>query len=111
MDFFISSAAAQTMGQGPGAGSLIGFLPYILIFVVFYFMLIRPQNKKMKEHQTMVSSLQKGDEVNTNGGLLGRITKLDDNYVVLEISDNVEVSVQRQSIASMVPKGTMKTLK
>lgn len=106
MSFFISDAwAAAPQGQ---PDPLMSFLPLILIFVVFYFLLIRPQTKRAKEHKKMVEGLAKGDEVVTNGGLLGRITKVGENFVDLQVADNVVVRVQRQSIATLMPKGTTK---
>ena len=107
MDFLIASAYAQD--AAPQGGGLMGFLPLILIFVVFYFMLIRPQMKRAKEHRQMVSALAKGDEVVTNGGLLGKITDISDSFVTLELSDNVEIKLQRHAVASVMPKGTIKS--
>jgi preprotein translocase subunit YajC len=93
----------------PG-GDLMAFLPMILIFVVFYFLLIRPQQKKAKEHRAMLGALQKGDEVVTAGGVVGKINKLNDQYAALEIAPSIEMNVQRSSIAQLLPKGTIKTL-
>lgn len=108
MSFFISDAmAAPAQGQGD---PLMGFLPLIVIFIVFYFLLIRPQTKKAKEHREMVAALSKGDEVVTSGGLLGRITNVGDNFVELEVADGVTVKVQRPSVATLMPKGTIKGL-
>ncbi len=107
MDFLIASAYAQD--AAPQGGGLMGFLPLILIFVVFYFMLIRPQMKRAKEHRQMVSALGKGDEVVTNGGLLGRITDIDESFVTLKVADNVEIKLQRHAVANVMPKGTMKS--
>jgi preprotein translocase subunit YajC len=108
MSFFISDAvAAAPQGQGD---ALTSFLPLIFIFVVFYFLLIRPQSKKAKEHKQMVGALAKGDEVVTNGGLLGRITKVGDNFVEVELSEGMTVKVQRQAVANLMPKGTIKGL-
>jgi preprotein translocase subunit YajC len=108
MSFFISDAmAAAPQGQGDALTSL---LPLVFIFIVFYFLLIRPQSKKAKEHKQMVEALAKGDEIVTNGGLLGRITKVGDNFVELEIAEGVTVKVQRQAAANLVPKGTIKGL-
>jgi len=108
MDFFISDAlAAAPQGQGD---PLMSFLPLIFIFVVFYFLLIRPQTKKSKEHKQMVEALAKGDEVVTSGGLLGRISKVGDNFIELEISEGVTVKVQRNAVANLMPKGTIKGL-
>jgi preprotein translocase subunit YajC len=107
MDFLIASAFAQD--AAPQGGGLMGFLPLILIFVVFYFMLIRPQMKRAKDHRQMVAALGKGDEVVTNGGLLGKITDIDESFVTLKVADNVEIRLQRQAVATVMPKGTMKT--
>ena len=109
MSFFISDAlaAAPTEAQ---ADPLMSFLPLILIFVVFYFLLIRPQTKRAKEHKKMVEALAKGDEVVTNGGMLGRITAVGDNFVQIKIADNVEVKVQKTAVANLMPKGASKEL-
>ena len=85
-------------------------LPLLLMFGIFYFLLIRPQQKKAKEHKAMVEALGKGDEVITNGGLLAKITDVDENFLTCKISDNVEVKVQRHAITSVLPKGTIKNL-
>ena len=105
----ISSAFAQAAGGIPG-GDFMTFLPMIGIFVVFYFLLIRPQQKRAKETKTMLSALQKGDEVVTAGGLVGKIAKLDEQYASVEIAPSIEVSVQRGAIAQLLPKGTIKAL-
>ena len=106
---FITPAHAQAAGGMPG-GDLMTFLPMIAIFVVFYFLLIRPQQKKAKEAKAMLDALQKGDEVVTAGGLLGRITKLNDQYATVEVAENTEIIVQRPAIAQLLPKGTIKGL-
>jgi preprotein translocase subunit YajC len=106
MDFFISSAYAQ---DAASPGGLMSFLPLIVIFAVFYFMLIRPQMKRSKEHKQLVSQLGKGDEVVTNGGLLGRITEVTDSFITLEIADNVQIKLQRQAVTTVMPKGTIKS--
>ena len=106
MDFFISSAYAQDAAP---TGGLMSFLPLIVIFAVFYFMLIRPQMKRSKEHRQLVSQLGKGDEVVTNGGLLGRITDVSESFVTLEIADNVKIKLQRQAVTNVMPKGTIKS--
>ena len=106
---FISSAYAQAPAAGGDAG-LMGFLPIILMFVLLYFLMIRPQMKRAKEQKAMIEALQKGDEVITAGGLLGRITKLSEGYITLEIANNVEVQVQRPAISLVLPKGTIKNL-
>lgn len=109
MGFFISDAWAQAASQGQ-SDPLLSFLPLILIFVVFYFLLIRPQSKRAKEHKKMVEAIAKGDEVVTNGGLLGRISNVGENFVELEVGDSMKVKVQRQAIATLMPKGTIKEL-
>ncbi len=107
MGFFISDAYAQGGGGGgPGIGD---FAFIIIIFAVFWFLLIRPQQKRAKEHKSMVSALAKGDEVVTNGGLLGKISKVGDNFITLEVADGLQVQVQRMAVASLMPKGTMKS--
>jgi preprotein translocase subunit YajC len=96
----------------PAAGApdqIMGLLPFIVIFVLFYFMLIRPQMKRAKDQKKMIETLQKGDEVITAGGLLGKITKVNEQYVSLEIADNVTIQVQKQTIQTLLPKGTMKS--
>jgi preprotein translocase subunit YajC len=103
MEFFISNAYAQ---QAAPQGSLIDLWPLVVIFIAFYFLLIRPQQKKQKAHNEMVSALQVGDEVMTAGGILGRITGVSDHYAVVQISDNTEIKVQKSSVAQVVPKGT-----
>lgn len=101
--------AAPAAGADP-TGGLMGMLPIILMFVVLWFLMIRPQMKKAKEHKAMVEAMQKGDEVLTNGGIAGRITKVGENYVSVEIAENVEIAVQKGAVASILPKGTLKTL-
>jgi preprotein translocase subunit YajC len=106
MGFFIGDAWAQD--GAAAAGGIASLLPLILIFVIFYFLLLRPQIKRAKEHKKMVGSLSRGDEVISNGGLLGRITRLDEQFVSMEIADGVVVKLQRTAVAAMVPKGTIK---
>lgn len=103
MEFFISSAYAQ---QGAPQGSLLDLWPLVVIFIAFYFLLIRPQQKKQKEHGVMVAALQVGDEVLTAGGVLGRITGVSDHYAVVQISENTEIKIQKSSVSAVVPKGT-----
>jgi preprotein translocase subunit YajC len=105
----ITEAYAQAT-PAQGGMDLMGLLPIILMFVLLYFLLIRPQTKRAKEHRTMLESLQKGDEVVTAGGALGRITRIGDQYVSLEIANNVEISVQKPAIQSVLPKGTIKNI-
>ncbi|MEX2241310.1 MAG: preprotein translocase subunit YajC [Burkholderiales bacterium] len=104
----ISNAYAQAAGGGdPG---FMGLLPIVLMFVLLYFLMIRPQMKRAKEHKQMVEALQKGDEVITAGGVVGRISKMGEAYVALEIAPDTEISVQRTAVQTLLPKGTMKTL-
>lgn len=109
MNFLISDAMAQATSPST-QGSLMGFLPLLLLFVAFYFFLIRPQMKRQKDHQKLILGLQKGDEVVTNGGLLGRISEIGDSYVKLEVAKGVEVKIQRPSVSSILPKGTLKEI-
>ena len=110
MDFFIASAHAQaaTGGAAAAPNPIMSFLPLIILFGVFYFMLIRPQMKRAKEQRAMISALSKGDEVLTNGGLLGRIEDIADQFVTLEVAPNVTVKLQKQAISAVLPKGTLK---
>ena len=104
----IGTAFAQAAGAAPGGGdTLMGMLPILLMFVVLYFLMIRPQMKKAKERKTMLDALQKGDEV-VAMGLVGRISKIGDAYVTLEVASNVNVTVQKQAITTLLPKGTLK---
>jgi len=104
----ISSAYAQAFGGGDAG--LMGFLPIILMFVLLYFLMIRPQMKRAKEQKTMIEALQKGDEVVTAGGVVGRIAKLGDQYMILEIAPNTEITVQRGAVQTLMPKGTLKSI-
>ena len=103
MDFLISPAHAQDAATSDPFGF---FLPMIVIFVAFYFLLIRPQQKRQKAHNEVVGSLQTGDEVVTAGGILGKVTAVSDHYATLQIADNVEVKVQKTTVSAVVPKGT-----
>ena len=104
----ISPAYAQAAGSASQTDSLLTFLPMVAIFVVFYFLLIRPQQKKQKEARAMLEALNKGDEVVTAGGIVGRISKLSDQYATIEIAPNTEMVVQRGAISQLLPKGTIK---
>jgi preprotein translocase subunit YajC len=106
LDFFINSAYAQ---DASSQGGLLSFLPLIVIFVIFYFLLIRPQMKRAKEHRKLVEQLSSGSEVVTNGGLLGHITHVGESFVTVEIADNVQIKVQKHAISSVMPKGTIKS--
>ena len=108
---FISSAFAQTTpaaAEGGLMGSLTGMLPLVLMFVVLYFIMIRPQMKRQKEHRAMIDALAKGDEVVTSGGLLGKVARLGEGFVHLEVAEGVEVQIQRSAVAQVLPKGTLK---
>ncbi|MFC1664330.1 preprotein translocase subunit YajC [Pseudomonadota bacterium] len=106
MNFFISDAWAQA---GGGDSGLLGLLPLVLIFVLFYFLMIRPQQKRQKQHKEMTAAVAKGDEVVTNGGTLGKVTNVDDNFITLEVANGVNIKVQRHAIQMMMPKGTYKS--
>mgnify|MGYP006265969575 FL=1 len=106
MDFFINDALAQSGGQ-PGAG-LTGLIFPIALIVIFYFLLIRPQQKRAKEHKKLVENLSKGDEVLTNGGIVGRISDVGDTYATLTLTDGVDVRLQKSAVAQVLPKGAMK---
>ncbi len=110
---FISNAYAQTTTAAGNAGmmnNLSTFLPLILMFVVVYFLMIRPQQKKAKEQRTMMDALAKGDEVVTAGGILGKVARVSDTYVFLEVSPGTEIAVQKFAVTTMLPKGTLKSL-
>ena len=107
LDFFVSSAWAAPAQQEPGLAS---FLPLIILFAVFYFLLIRPQLKQAKQHKQLVSELGKGDEVATGGGMLGKIKEVGDNFILLEIAKDTEVKIQKNAVSAVLPKGTLKTL-
>ncbi|MEK9786301.1 MAG: preprotein translocase subunit YajC [Gammaproteobacteria bacterium] len=104
MSFLISDAWAQAGGEA--GGSLFSLLPLVVIFVLFYFLLIRPQQKRAKQHKEMVAALKKGEEIVTNGGLLGKVIDVDDNFVTVEIASGLNVRIQRQAVAQVMPKGT-----
>ena len=108
MNFFISDAVAQT-GNAAGPGGIPPILMMVLMLVVFYFLLIRPQQKRQKEHKNMVAELAKGDEIVTMGGILGKITAIDENFITVEITKGTEIQVQRASVQAMMPKGTIKS--
>jgi preprotein translocase subunit YajC len=105
----ISPAWAQA-GGGPQGGGIESMLLIVLMFVVLYFLMIRPQMKRAKEHKAMIDALQKGDEVVAAGGILGRISKMNENYVTLEIGDNMQIQVQRPAVQVLLPKGTIKNI-
>ena len=106
----ISLAHAQTAGAADPTGGFMQLLPMILMFVVLWFLMIRPQMKKAKEHKALISALSKGDEIVTGGGLVGKIVKVGDSYVTIEIAEGIEVVVQKPAIGIVLPKGTLKSL-
>lgn len=113
MSFFISDAMAEAAPAAAGAqqpGMLEALFPFIILFIVFYFLLIRPQSKRAKEHKKMVEALAKGDEVLTQGGIYGKVTEVADEAITVEVADNVLLKLQRAAVTSVLPKGTIKTL-
>jgi preprotein translocase subunit YajC len=108
---FISSAFAQGAAAGSTESTLFSLLPLVLMFVVLYFIMIRPQMKKQKEHRAMIDALAKGDEVVVGGGLIGRVAKLGDAFVHVEVASGVELQVQRPAIVQVLPKGTFSAAK
>ena len=107
---FITPAYAQAAAAPGQSDTLLTFLPMVAIFVVFYFLLIRPQQKKQKEAREMLNTLNKGDEVVTAGGIVGRIAKLTEQYATIEVAPNTEMVVQRHAISQLLPKGTIKSI-
>ncbi len=109
MSFFITDAWAAGPAAGP-TDPIMSFLPLILIFAVFYFLLIRPQSKRAKELKQVISGLAKGDEVVTTGGLLGKVADVGETFITVEIADGVQVKIQKNAVAGLMPKGTIKAL-
>ena len=107
----MKEAFAQTAAPAQQGMDWVGLMPLVLLFVLLYFLMIRPQMKRAKEHKSMTEALQKGDEVITGGGVLGRITKVGDNYVTLQVAEHVEIQVQKAAVQTMLPKGTIKSEK
>ena len=106
----ISSAFAQSLGGASGQSGFLGLLPIVLMFGLLYFLMIRPQMKRAKEQRQMIEGLQKGDEVVTSGGMVGKITKLGDAYLTVEVAPDTEISVQKAAVQTLLPKGTIKSL-
>jgi preprotein translocase subunit YajC len=106
MGWLIQDAWAQTEGM---SDPFLSLLPLVLIFAVFYFLLIRPQNKRQKEHKALVANISVGDECVTAGGVLGKVTQVDDQFIRVQVADGVELKVQRHTIAAIMPKGTIKS--
>ena len=109
MDFLISSAFAQAGDAAAQPNPLLSFLPLLILFAVFYFMLIRPQMRRAKEQRTMITALAKGDEVVTNGGIAGRIDDIGDSFLTLEIASGVKIKLQKAAVSMVLPKGTLKS--
>ncbi|MBI5919737.1 MAG: preprotein translocase subunit YajC [Nitrosomonadales bacterium] len=109
-DLFISNAWAEGAAPAAEPGGFVQFLPLIVLVVVFYLLILRPQQKRAKELSAMLDALQKGDEVVTIGGVIGRITKLTDSYASIEVADSTVLQVQRTAIQSLLPKGTIKSI-
>ncbi len=109
MSFFISDAMAQAAPAAQG-DSIMSLLPLVIFFIAIYFFLIRPQSKRAKEHKKMVENLSKGDEISTNGGLLGKITEVGETAITVELAENVSVKVQKHAVGAVLPKGTLKGL-
>ncbi len=107
---FISNAYAQAAAPAGAGGGLMSFLPIILMFVVLYFLMIRPQMKRQKEQKAMIDAIAKGDEVVTAGGIVGKVTKVADAYITLEVAEGTEIVMQKASITLLLPKGTVKSL-
>lgn len=105
----ISNAFAQAAPSGQPGMDLVGLLPLVLMFVLLYFLMIRPQTKRAKEHRAMLQGLQKGDEIVTAGGTLGKVTRVGEQFVTVEIAPNVEIQVQKPSVQTLLPKGTIKS--
>ena len=110
MSLFIASAHAQTAAQPQQGGEVFQIVFLVGLFVLFYFIAIRPQRKRQKEHSAMVSALSKGDEVVTTSGILGKVTSLDDSYMVLNVANNVDLKFQRVHVHAALPKGTLKSI-
>ena len=105
---FISSAYAQAAAGGDTQSTLLGLLPLVLMFVVLYFVMIRPQLKRQKEHKAMIEAVAKGDEIVTAGGFLGKVSKIGETYISVELADGLEVQMQRTAVVQVLPKGTIK---
>jgi preprotein translocase subunit YajC len=110
MSFFIANAHAQTAGSAPAGGELFQIFFLVGLFVLFYFIAIRPQRKRQNEHQELVAGLAKGDEIVTTSGILGRVVKLDDSYMIITVADKVDMKFQRVHVHAVLPKGTLKNI-
>ncbi|MBU2705555.1 preprotein translocase subunit YajC [Zooshikella marina] len=110
MSLFIEQAFADAAAGQPAGGGWVTTLMMVGFFAIFYFLLIRPQQKKAKEHKQMLSQLQKGDEVVTNGGIIGKITKVSDEFITLQVNDNTQLNFQKAAVVASLPKGTIKAI-
>ena len=108
LDLLIPAAHAQTATPAPGPGGIMSFLPFVVLIGVMYFLMIRPQMKRAKEHRGMLEKLARGDEVLTSGGIAGTVAEMGENFVTVEVADGVRVRVQKAAIANVLPKGTLK---
>lgn len=108
-NLFISNAYAEGAAPAQGAG-IMDFLPLFALIAVFYFLILRPQQKRAKEVKTMLEAMQKGDEVVTSGGVLGRVVKVGDSYISLEVSEGMTLNVQKSAVQTILPKGTIKSI-
>ncbi|WP_199096500.1 preprotein translocase subunit YajC [Dyella sp. ASV21] len=106
---FVIAQAAPAAGAAQAPNPIMTFLPLILLFVVFYFLMIRPQMKRQKEHRTMVAALSKGDEVVTNGGIAGKVADVGESFITVEIAPNVMIKLQKGAVQQVLPKGTLKS--
>jgi preprotein translocase subunit YajC len=109
MDFLISSAYAQAGAGAGGSQGIIAFLPFIVILAVFYFLLVRPQNKRAKEQREMLSKIAAGDEVATAGGILGKVVEVGEQFLTLEVAEGVNIKLQKHQVTQLLPKGTVKS--
>ncbi|KTD74004.1 preprotein translocase subunit YajC [Legionella tucsonensis] len=110
MSFFISDALAGAGTAAPQADGSFSLIMIAAIFVLFYFMLIRPQNKRAKEHRELINRLKKGDEIVTSGGMLAKVVSLDDQYIKISVAEGVEINLQKSAVSTVLPKGTIKSL-
>jgi preprotein translocase, YajC subunit len=110
MNFFINSAYAQAAGAAEAPNPIYNFLFLGGFVLIFYFLIWRPQAKRAKEHRNLLDNLKNGDEVMTTGGILGRVNRIDEHYVALQVADNVELKLQKSSVAAVLPKGTIKSI-
>jgi len=110
LSFFVSNAYAAETATTPQGGGMSFVLMFAIFFLFLYFMVWRPQSKRAKEQQNMLTALNKGDEVMTAGGMLGKISKITDQYIALAIADNIEITMQKSSVVSVLPKGTLKSI-